>query len=282
MNEHLITALSRRYPQLLLPISDETRYGDLYRSAVLRGETLPAVPDFSFSPQDFIEAVETPAGTVEVVTLARRDDFEHCVRALAYRCEMRDIPPSMGASTVFGLVNWEKIHRHKREYLASGGCDWDGEFSSFTSDGRNFRDDLVILSCGYYSALPPEEAGFTAGQWLDISHEIRKYHELAHFVSRKLFPENRDAVRDEVLADMNGIIAALGYYDPVLAGKLLGVRGGRFVSGGRLRNYAPQSLDEAVGRVSAMLDTLGSDFSGKSEPFDYLLRIENGKIFCRS
>ena len=103
MSEHAVTLLSRRYPQLLLPISDETRHSDLYRSAVLRGEDISGAPDFSFSPLDSLETAEIPAGSVDIVTFHNRYDFEHCVRALAYRCEMRPIPPSMGASTVSGL-----------------------------------------------------------------------------------------------------------------------------------------------------------------------------------
>lgn len=280
MSEHAVTLLSRRYPQLLLPISDETRHSDLYRSAVLRGEDISGAPDFSFSPLDSLETAETPAGSVDIVTFHNRYDFEHCVRALAYRCEMRPIPPSMGASTVSGLINWEKIRAHKRGYTASGGSDWDSEFAAFTADSRNFRDAVIILSHGYYSALSPESACFGAEQWLSLSHEIRKYHELAHFVSRRLFPDNRDAVRDEVLADMNGIIAALGRYDAALAAKLLGVQGDRYVPGGRLENYVPaQELDGAVKRVSAMLDTLDRDFSAPSEPFGFLMRIEEEKLF---
>ncbi len=265
---------------MLLPVSDETRYGDLYRSAVLRGEELSGTPDFTFSPNDSFESAETPAGRIEIVTFDGRDDFEHCVRALAYRCEMRYIPPSMGASTVLGLINWEKIREHKREYLASGGTDWDLEFAEFTADKRRFRDSLIILSRGYYSAVKPEDAGFKAEEWLCVSHEIRKFHELAHFVSRTLFPENKNPVRDEVLADMNGIIAALGHYDAALAGKFLGLRDGKYTPDGRLENYvSPQELDEAIEKVSAMLDVLQRRCSRPSKPFELLMQIEKEKLF---
>ena len=280
MNEHVVTILARRYPQMLLPVSAETRYGDLYRSAVLRGEELSATPDFSFSPNDSFESAETPAGRIEIVTFDRRDDFEHCVRALAYRCEMRSIAPSMGASTVLGLINWEKIREHKREYFASGGTDWGSEFAEFTADNRRFRDNLIILSSGYYSALSPENAGFNAEEWLSLSHEIRKFHELAHFVSRTLFPENKSPVRDEVLADMNGVIAALGHYDFSLAGKFFGLREGKYIPGGRLENYvSPQELDDAAGKAVEMLNVLKSRCSKPSKPFELLMQIEKEKLF---
>ena len=280
MTEHILEKLSRRYPQLLLPISDETRHGEVYKNAVLRGMELTGTPDFSLSDKDSFELVETPAGTVEVLTLADRADFEHCIRALAHRCENAVLPKTMGASTISGLINWEKIRTHQKEYLSAGGEDWDGEFAAFTADKRNFRDTVIVLSCGNYSALSAEDAGYEDSQWLSLSHEIRKYHELAHFVSRRLYPENKEAVRDEVLADMNGIIAALGHYDAELAGKFLGVRGGRYFPGGRLENYVPaEELANAVERTAKMLEVLERDFSAPSKPFEHLMTIEKNKIF---
>lgn len=278
--EHIITALSQRYPQLLLPIGNEIRHSEQYKSAVLRGEKLSGTPDFTFSPDDVLEKIETPAGTSEVLTLSDRSDFEHCIRALAYRCEDREIPPTMGASTISGLINWEKIRCHKKGYLESGGKDWDEEFASFTSDSRNFRDTIIVLSRGYYSALSPADAGFEEAEWLSLSHDIRKYHELAHFTSRRLFPDNKEAVRDEVLADMNGIIAALGHYDARLAGKFLGISDGRYIPGGRLENYVSgEELDSAVKNTAKMLDVLGREYSKPSMPFEHLLKIEKAKLF---
>ena len=277
--EHILTTLSRRYPQLLLPISDETRHGELYKNAVLRGLELEGTPAFSLSPADTFEAVETPAGMIEVLSLAEREDFEHCIRALAHRCEAVELPKTMGASTISGLINWEKIRTHQKEYLSSGGEDWDSEFARFTADRKNFRDTIIVLSCGPYSALGAEDAGYEASEWLSLSHAIRKYHELAHFVSRNLYPENKDAVRDEVLADMNGIIGALGHFDAELEAKFLGIRDGRY-TGGRLENYvSPEELPAATERVCAMLAQLQENCTGAQQPFDFLLQLEKDRVF---
>ena len=278
--EHPLIRLSRRYPQLLLPISAETRQSEAYKNAVLRGQELIGTPDFSLSDKDTLEVVETPAGKAEVLTLSSREDFEHCIRALAYRCENREIPKTMGASAISGLINWEKIRTHKREYLSSGGTDWDAEFSTFTSDSKNYRDSLMILSSGPYSAVSAEAAGYDNEEWLSMSLEIRKYHELAHFTSQRLFPDNKDAVRDEVLADMNGIIAAIGHFDAALAGKFLGVFDGKPVSGGRLELYVPpQELPAAAERVGKMLEVLDQNYSFPSKPFEILLILEKEKQF---
>lgn len=277
--EHILTKLAERYPQLLLPISNETRHSEQYKNAVLRGGELHGIPDFSLSDNDTFEAAETPAGTVEVLTLPDRADFEHCIRALAHRCEAVELPRTMGASTISGLINWEKIRAHQREYLAGGGDDWDSEFSRFVSEPKNFRDTIIVLSQGNYSALAPEKAGFSPEKWTELSYDIRKYHELAHFVSRRLFPENKDVVRDEVLADMNGIIGTLGRFDAELEGKFLGIENDSYTNG-RLENYVPlEELDGTVERVCAMLEYLGKNCTGEQKPFEYLLELEKKKIF---
>ena len=277
--EHILIELAESFPQLALPISNETRLGEEYKAVVLRGERLKRKPEFSFSPFDRLETAATPAGDVKVLSLHEREDFEHCIRALAHRCEAVELPKTMGASTISGLINWEKIRNHQKEYLADGGDDWDGEFARFTSDRNNYRDTVIVLSRGFYSALPSEEAGFDAEKWTELSYGIRKYHELAHFVSRRLFPDNKDAVRDEVLADMNGIIGALGHFDAELEEKFLGIHNGKY-SHGRLENYvAPEELEGTVERVCAMLDYLSENCTGEQRPFEFLLKLEEGRVF---
>ena len=105
MEEHILEKLSRRYPQLLLPLGFDTKNTPEDRGAVLRGEPCVGTLDFTLSPEDLFSSMETPAGPAEILSLDDRKDFEHCVRALAFRCEPREIPPSMGAVTVSGLIN---------------------------------------------------------------------------------------------------------------------------------------------------------------------------------
>ena len=276
MSTHFLYTLAHAYPQLALPIDDATRHSEAYRRTVLGGDPIEGEPQFSFSPYDRFETVDTPAGEVAVISLHERADFEHCIRALAHRCENADIPATMGASTISGLINWQKIHAHMDAYT---GEDADEEFERFTAVRENYRDTVIVLSRGYYSALPPAEAGFPEEEWVELSYTIRKYHELAHFVSQRLYPANKDAVRDEVLADMNGVVAGLGHFDARLTGLFLGIENGEYI-GGRLENYVPrEELPAAVERVRTMLTVLDAEYSGASKPFEILTELENKKIF---
>lgn len=238
--------------------------------AVLRGKKTNLVPQFSFSTRDSFQTEETPAGPVEILYLAEREDFVHCLRALAYRCELRDIPASVGANTIQGLINWEKISRHKMAYLASGGRDWADEFRRFTAEKANYCDTLILLSAGPYSAVPAEKAGFDPTVWEELSFQIRRYHELTHFVCRRLFPGQIDVIRDEIMADMIGLLAATGKYDKDLARLFLGLEDSGFRPGGRLAYYAtPEEMETAAARAAGLVDWLA----------EQSLPVDNGSVF---
>ena len=252
--------LFHRYPQLHLPIRTGMKSTPEYRKAVLRGEPVYTEPAFIGSPEDSLTTVETPVGPVDVLYLAEREDFEHALRALAYRCEPVEIPASVGASTVRGLINWEKIHAHKAEYLAGGGTNWSEEFKRFTAEKKNYLDTIIVLSKGQYSAVPASAAGLSEKEWEEKSLIIRKYHELTHFVCRILHPKDIEPIRDEVIADRIGLAAAFGYYDPTLAKQFLGIEGTDFRPGGRLSHYAK---DETLPAAMATADRLNEELASK-------------------
>ncbi len=285
MEEHILYRLARRYPQLLFPLGYDTKDSLAYKLAVRQGLPYSGQLDFTFSPQDRFTRVETPAGAAEVLLLENRGDFEHCLRALAYRCEPREVPASMGASTISGLINWEKIHTYLDAYEANGGTDRSGAFRAFIAEKKNYTDRLILLSSGVYSAVPPETAGLPAEEWREKSILIRQYHELTHFVCRNLYPENIDAVRDEILADMIGLLAAFGTYDPRLARVFLGVERAEYRKGGRLENYLAQGDPNAVLQdVNELIDLLCEKAAAApvSDVFAFLLaQMEDPEIANR-
>ena len=244
---HILYEVAKRYPQLLLPVEEGISQSEEFKDAVLRGKPVDREPDFSFAAGDCLTSCDTPAGRAEILFLENRDDFVHAYRALGYRCEPADIPPSVGAATILGLFNWEKIHAHEAEWLAAGNTDWPAEFARFTSDKANFVDTLILLSAGPYSSVSAQQAGLGNAEWIEKSIQIRKYHELTHFVCRQKVPEKKDALRDEIYADCIGLLSAFGTYDTRLAEVFLGIETGTFREGGRLSHYMGDDTQESVG-----------------------------------
>ncbi len=286
-----IAEVFRRYPQVGLPVRQGIRQTEQYKNAVLRGIPLTEpVENFIGDERDSFVTLATPAGPAEILSLYRRADFETAIRCLSAYCEPVDIPASMGAQTISGLINWKKINDHLTAYQTAGGTDCDAEMERFTAVRENFRDYLIILSAGPYSAVSAWEAGaiagrmFTEDEWCRLSVTIRKYHELTHFIARKLFPENKEAIRDEIIADAIGLTAAFGKYDPGLAKLFLGLEENGYREGGRLQIYYGEEERSSVqSRARKLIDLLAAYLSTEysQEPEDILqmvCEIEKNRI----
>ncbi len=266
MNEKAaLNVLAEDYPQLYLdPDLDEL---ELYRRVVLRGEEPEArsLAHYRGSGYDRLETAETPVGPVRVVTLGNRQDFELVLRGLmaAKNGPLATIPASQGAA-MLTLFNWPRIHVHLADFPEE---EQSAEFKRFTAVKENYTDMLVVLSRGPYSGVPASELGLTERDWLAASDTIRRYHELTHVICRRVYPEDVDPVRDELIADAVGLYAAFGRFDPETEKRFLGVRDGRYV-GGRLENYTDEP-DKLAGQVCAELERIRAvvDAQPGAEPF---------------
>ena len=260
----ILAALAGEYPQLYLnPDSDAQ---ETYRRVVLRGEEpeTTRLNHYRGSEFDRMETVDTPAGSVHVVTLGSRRDFELVLRGLmaAKNGPKATVPESQGAA-MLTVFNWPRIRAHLAVFPEEEKA---AEFKRFTSVKKNYLDALVVLSRGPYSGVPAA-AGLSDSEWLDRSDTIRRFHELTHVICRRLYPDDIDAVRDELIADAVGLYAAFGCFDPETEKLFLGIKDGHYV-GGRLENYTsePEKLADSV---SAALDRMKNLIDARTdmEPF---------------
>lgn len=265
---NVLERLAADYPQLYL--NPDTVTQESYRRVVLRGETPQAksLTHYRGDPADREEVMETPAGSVRVVTLGNRQDFELALRGLmaAKDGPLTPIPASQGAA-MLTVFNWPRIHAHLALYPEEERA---AEFKRFTAVRENYVDMLVLLSRGPYSHVDAAAVGETEAAWLEHSDTIRRYHELTHVICRSIYPGDIAPIRDELVADAVGLYAAYGCFDRETEKLFLGIRDGRYV-GGRLGNYtdAPESLTEAVcdalERVRATIDN-----QTETEPFQLI------------
>lgn len=249
--KHFIYDLAKTYPQIVIPIKEGISKSEEYRNIALRGEESPYPITFSLDKRDNFETIKTKMGEVNTITMYKREDFVHMVRCLGYKCEPTHIPDSTGAMAIFGLNNWDKVRQ---------GLD-------------NYKDSIIVLSSGNYSNVTSDdvnkvtngEMSLSKEEWTKKSIIIRKHHELTHFVMRKEYPDDIKALRDELIADMVGIIEAFGFYDPRLAKLFLGLENKDYRNGGRLENYSEKYLEEIpkVLKMISMLETLSKNNDSK-------------------
>jgi len=281
----VIRELAERYQRLYLSPFQEDLSSEYEAVALCGAEPKSkSLSHFYCSDMDELSFADTPAGEVLVVTLGDRRDFEMVLNIMANKCKVKEIPATQGASILDGVVNWNKINAHREEFLKEAeekgieDPDWNAEFKRFTSDRDNFKEALIILSVGPYSAIAARDAGFAEDKWISLSHTIRMYHECTHFVCRRLYRSKINAIWDELVADAVGIYAALGRFDLRLAQLFLGIREGKY-TGGRLENYVDDkaSIDELAVKVQGTLGLFDELLSGKSGPgpFDVAIMLED-------
>ena len=261
----VLERLAADYPQLYL--NPDTDSQEAYRRVVLRGEEPEAksLAHYRGDPADREEVMETPAGSVRVVTLGNRLDFELALRGLMAAKDGPEavIPESQGAA-MLTVFNWPRIHAHLALFPEEERA---AEFKRFTAVRENYIDMLVVLSRGPYSGVPASAVGCTEDEWLALSDTIRRYHELTHVICRKLYPGDIAPIRDELVADAVGLYAACGRFDPEMEKRFLGIRDGRY-TGGRLDNYtdAPEKLAAPVCAALERIRVL-VDANPDAEPF---------------
>ena len=261
----VLAHLASEYPQLYL--NPDTDSQEAYRRVVLQGEepVNKSLNHYQGDPGDREELMETSAGSVRVVTLGNRKDFELALRSLmaAKDGPLTPIPESQGAA-MLTLFNWPRIHAHLALFPEEERA---AEFKRFTAVRENYVDMLVVLSRGPYSHVPAAAVGETEEEWLGHSDTIRRFHELTHVICRRLYPGDVAPIRDELAADAVGLTAAYGRFDPEKEKLFLGIRDGRYI-GGRLGNYTdiPEAL---VGAVCAALERIRAMIENQAgtEPF---------------
>ena len=249
----VIGELAKRFPQLYIKPEKGVSESELYRSIVRRGEQYSgSLSHFIFSDEDSLTIEETPAGKVEVIFLKNREDFECFYQIMADKCEPVPVLRSVGAAYIGGINDWSKIHAHIAEYEKKGGTDSDNEFRRFTANKDNYKTSIILLSECFYSNISYENTPYSVEEWRKISLEIRKYHELTHFVCRHFFPGNIRPVWDELLADFYGLLCAVGSYDKALALSFLGIREGKYTQG-RLERYVEGEISgELVSEITEL------------------------------
>ncbi len=280
--------LKGRLPQLCFPVQKGIGQSEAYRAATLRGQAPPASGGLELErPGELSLTIHpSPAGPVPIITTAARADFESLVRALAEHNEPAPVPPSMGAATIKGYNNWDRMHRLEKKWRDEHpedvmGVGWADEFQRIREHKELYQDVFIILSDGPYSNVSATQAGMSDKEWREASLVIRRDHECTHYFTRRLFGSMKNRLMDEIMADFMGLLAARGTYSAELFLTFMGLENHPvYREGGRLQNYlgdpplSPGSFEvlqtltvEAAGNLETLARTHGEllkQLQGKS------------------
>ena len=230
--------------QLAFPILKGISQHPDYRAVIRRGEPVTSCPLATGLHLDHPRKIRlsletTAAGRIPVIRVADRRDFENILRAATRRNEPDSIPGSIGAMTISGYNNWDRLHRYRRtwEEVHPEG-QWSQEFRKVKGRRDLYQDRFILLSEGPYSGVAASELDLGDEEWLRLSEVIRLHHECTHYFTKRVFDSLSNNVVDEIVADYIGIVHALGHYRADWFLRFMGLEDyPKFRSDGRLTYY---------------------------------------------
>ncbi len=266
-----LQVLKEPFVQLNFPVQEGMSRNHNYLQALYRGIQIDRMPEAQglqlISPEKLrIVFVEGPAGTLPTLVVEHRQDFEWLLQSLFYKNEPKSIPAAMGASIIKRINNWTRFRKAVATYRSRHP--FRSNRSIFTEIERNkalYQDTFTLISKKPYSNVLPEN--YSREDWLDLSVEIRKWHEYAHYFTWRCFGTMRNHMHDELLADYLGIHAIAPVFDARLFLQFVGLEDyPRYRNGGRLENYVGQPPMSA--EAQKVLQTLVFKAAQQVESFD--------------
>ena len=253
--------LREHLPQLRFPIRPGISETEGYRAATRRGvppEEVPEATGLEIERPEAIEVAihESPAGRIPLLIARRRAEFVALLQALTRRNEPEPVPAAQGALMVSGYNNWSRIGELRRRWEALPSAErqtatWNEEFQRIQPQRELYQDRFILLSDGPYSAVPASELGLDETEWRQISLVLRRDHECAHYLTRRLFGSMRNNLLDELIADYTGMVGATGRFRAGWFLRFVGLEDfPRYRPGGRLDLYRGKpALSDGAFRV---------------------------------
>jgi hypothetical protein len=240
--------LRERLPQLAFPIREGISRTEAYQAATRRGVPIESIPEATGLDLAHPEAVEvvlhtSPAGRIPLLIARRRPEFTALIQALTRKNEPEPVPVAQGALMISGYNNWYRVRelRSRWEALepaAREAATWNEEFQRLQAHKDLYQDRFILLSDGPYSAVPAADLGLDEDEWRELSLIIRRDHECAHYLTRRLFGSMRNNLLDELIADYAGLVGAMGRFPAAWFLRFLGLEDfPRCRAGGRLDIY---------------------------------------------
>lgn len=165
-----------------------------------------------------IEIYKSFAGEIPVISTNNVHDFEEMLKKIIYHREDIQHIEEIGASFAYGENN-----------------------------------RFILLSGKPYSHISARQTEFTETEWAEKSMIIRREHESTHYYTKLHYGTSKNHIHDELIADFNGMMAAMNKYSAEYFLKFMGLSDDSDGMSGRLKVYTQNLSSTAVDVISYLL-----------------------------
>lgn len=220
----ILSVLQKSFFQLRFPIKSGISQDIAYQRSVRGGDFSLAPPPkegLTLKQPEQLRLVlyESLGGLVPVLLPNGRSDFVTLVQAFGFKNEPEPIPEAMGAAIISGVINWGRLHQLRTQWLEEMTTNsfteilWRQELQHHILPHKQlYQDTFIILGDGHYSQVAAWELNLSEEAWRSMSYTIRLVHEATHYLMRRLNIARPHHLLDELIADLQGIVAANGRF----------------------------------------------------------------------
>ena len=256
-------ALKTNWVKFHFPIQKGISTHAEYKQVTLKGVTVEELTIASGLQLKAPEKLELStynsiAGSIALLIVPCDEDFKTIIRALCHQNEPAEIPDSMGAAMIKGIINWNRILSLKEDWRKTNTTGSWGEYfkNHILPYPDLYKDKVIVLSTKPYSNVKAEEFNLNEKDWIKHSINIRLFHECFHLFSLKQYGAMANNMHDELIADYYGIRSSIGSFNKEWLLKFIGLENyPSYRTGARLENYLgnPALSEEAFKILQTIL-----------------------------
>lgn len=227
-NQGVFPVIRKAVPHLNFPIDDKLADTTEYKDAVLYANISPgrqaSVGIGLKAPEKLqLAIIPTDAGSLPMVYIPEREDFEAVIKALNFSNTNIEIVPKITSYLVRDFRNSDRIsilrdRYNKKKALMNLNTTWRDEYAKILLNKELYLDTFIAVYGGNASAIPAEDVGLSEDEWKAKSIVIGREKEAMRYYMKRIFQVEKPHPYVELIAYFAAIDTAFSSFQ---ADKLL-------------------------------------------------------------
>lgn len=227
-NMGVFPVIRKAVPHLNFPINDKIAEDTEYKTGVFFGhlseEALKSKGLNLKAPEELqLAIISTDAGSLPMLYIPERIDFENIIRAVNHSNTNFEIFPELTSVLVHEFRNSERItilreRFHKKKALMNLKTSWRDEFAKILLRKELYADTFIAIYGGGAAGLSGENMGLPEDEWQAKSIVLGREKEAITYYMRRIFKVEKPHPYVDFIAWFSAIYTAFGNFQ---ADKLL-------------------------------------------------------------
>lgn len=218
-------------PHLNFPINNKIADSPEYKDAVLYAnftEERLKSNDLGLKEPEKLQlaVIQTDAGSIPMLYVPDRSDFEAIIRAMNHSNTEAEIPAELTSTIIHEFRNSDRISGYRERFLKKRSLmnlntTWRDEYNKILLKKELYLDTFIIIYGGNASAVSAKEIGLPKEEWLAKSIVIGREKEALKYYMKRIFNVEKPHPYIELIAYYSAVKIAWGSFAADILFKLM-------------------------------------------------------------